>query len=122
MQILALIVAGSFLLILIVGVPLCLIPRMRERVGMAFFLWSFLSGIYLFASSFQVVALLWGGLFAVAGLVLGIVPLVPMGILAALFAAQWKILFALLLNFVITMAAHYGGPLMGIDVSKSARK
>jgi len=103
------VVAGAiaaFWLCVIVFLPLSLFGRTR-----AFAVIGVLGAAFLFALATWMLGLLatyqaWGGLGVVIGLVLGIVGIVPLGLIAALFSAQWLILGQLIAGIVLTYAAR----------------
>jgi len=108
-QLLTVITAVGFGLLLL-GLPLAFIKQTRAAFGKACFGWGFVAAFCLVIASFQTTSLLWGRLTAIIGLCLGIVPIIPMGLLASLFGGEWRIFFGLLVYVIAIPLAMFGGP------------
>ena len=108
-QLLTVITSVGFGLLLL-GLPLAFIKQTRAAFGQVCFWWGFVSAYCLVFASFQTTSLLWGRLTAIIGLCLGIVPIIPMGILASLFEGEWRIFFGLLAYVILIPLAMFGGP------------
>ena len=108
-QLLTTITAVGFGLLLL-GLPLAFIRQTRAAFGQACFWWGFVSACCLVFASFQAVSQLWGGLTATIGLCIGILPIIPMGLLASLCEGEWRLFFGLLLYAILIPLAMFGGP------------
>lgn len=84
-------------------IPLSFFNRTRAWAGKMLYLSSFLYGICAWLLSFVITMELWGVFAVILGLVLLGIGIVPIGVLAALFNAQWDVLlniaFLLMLAF-----------------------
>lgn len=84
-------------------VPLSFFDSTREQAGKMLYVSSFLYGICAWLLSFVITLEFWGVFAVILGFVLLGIGIVPIGILAALFNAQWEVLlniaFLLMLTF-----------------------
>ena len=108
-QLLTVITSVGFVLLLL-GLPLAFIKQTRAAFGQACFWWGLISAYCLVFASFQTASLLLGRLTAIIGLCLGILPIIPMGLLASLFKGEWRIFFGLLGYVIFIPLAMFGGP------------
>lgn len=88
----------------IVLLPLTAIRAARPFVGLAMFAVAYLFGLTAWLLGLLLTYSIWGGFWVIVGLVLLGVGVVPFGLLASLFDAQW-IVFLVLLGLVV---ATYG--------------
>lgn len=87
--------------------PMSLFARTRRVAAVGLLGAAFLLGLATWMFGLLATYHAWGGLGVVIGLVLGIVGIVPLGVLAALFGAQWLMLGQLILGIALTFAARW---------------
>ena len=86
--------------------PLALVPPLRSLVAYVYFVSSYVFGVDTWICGFLVTYVLWGGWALILGLILGVVGVVPLGILAALFKAEWWWVANLVMGLVLTYATR----------------
>ena len=67
---------------------------------------SFVFGVCVWVYGFMVTYEIWGGVGVLIGLMLGIVGIVPLGIIAALWHSEWVIAAELTYGVVLTYGAR----------------
>lgn len=86
--------------------PMSFFARTRRAAFIGFLGSAFLFGLATWILGLLSTYLVWGGLGVVIGLALGVVGIVPLGVLAALFGAQWLVLGQLVFGIALTLAAR----------------
>jgi DNA-directed RNA polymerase subunit RPC12/RpoP len=100
----------GFVLIVIVGLPLAILFKpSRKYVGGAIFVWTPLSLLGYIIICFKIVFDLWGKGYAVVGVALGGLPIIPMAFIAALCNGLWQVAIGLVLYAVIVNLSFMGG-------------
>jgi hypothetical protein len=94
------------LLICLLLLPLSLFRRTRVVTLYSFFITSYIFGIGVWMYGFLVTYQLWGGAGLTIGLVLGLIGVVPLGILAAALHGIWYYVGELFFGLVITYGAR----------------
>jgi hypothetical protein len=85
-----------------------LAPFRKTRIVPAYGLYvaSFVFGVCVWVYGFMVTYEIWGGVGVFIGLVLGIVGIVPLGIIAASWHSEWVIVAELIYGLVLTYGAR----------------
>lgn len=85
-----------------------LAPFRETRIVPAYGLYvaSFVFGVCVWVYGFAVTYEIWGGVGVFIGLILGIVGIVPLGIIAALSHAEWVVVAELIYGLVLTYGAR----------------
>ena len=94
------------LLCIVVLLPLALFRRTRIVSVWGFFIASYIFGLGVWMYGFLVTYDLWGGTGVFIGLVLGIVGVVPLGIIAAALHGMWYYAAELIYGLVLTYGAR----------------
>ena len=101
--------AVSFLLLMLIGLPLSIFKKCRGWCSVCFLYWSMLCGLCLWMTSLLVTINLWGYFAAIIGLFFFGVGVFPIAVLACMFKGEWSLFFQLILQFVILFAARIFG-------------
>jgi hypothetical protein len=101
--------AISFLLLILVGLPLSIFKKCRGWCGAVFVYWSYLCGLCLWMTSLLLTINFWGYIAAIIGLFLAGIGVFPIAVLACMFKGEWSLFFQLVLQFVILIAARIYG-------------
>jgi hypothetical protein len=91
---------------LLILLPLALFRATRKVACMGLYIASFVFGFVTWVLGFATTYFYWGGIGVVVGIVLGVVGLVPIGILACLFKGDWYATFLLLFGLVLTYGSR----------------
>ena len=95
--------------VLLLLLPLSLFRRLRGFTGGSIFLSSYLFGLICWLFGFVVTYHLWGAWAVIAGLLFLGGGVVPIGMVAALFKAEWQVLITLIVLTVLTFGTRLGG-------------
>lgn len=96
-------------LIVLILLPLSLFKRLRGFAGTAIFFSSYLFGLICWLSGFVITYSLWGAWGVMFGLLFLGGGVVPIGIVASLFNAEWQMMLFLFILISLTLAARIGG-------------
>src|SRR6266516_592455 len=96
----------AFWVCLVVLLPLALFRVTRKASFFGIFGASFIFGLCTWILGFLTTYFFWGGFGIFVGLVLGIVGIVPVGILASLFHADWTSAIFLTIGLMLTYVAR----------------
>ena len=114
LPVLNLIFAVTFIILLVVFLPLSIFRKCREWCAVAFIYWSYLCGLSLWMFSLLVTLNLWGYVAAIVGLMMMGVGILPVALLACIFKSEWSIFFLLILQFALLIGCRlYGFYLAG---------
>ncbi len=97
---------AAFWLCALVFLPLSAFTRTRRAALYGFVLAAFVFGACTWMLGLLSTYQSWGGLGVLIGLVLAFIGLVPLGMLAALFAGQWMMLIQLIAGVMLAWAAR----------------
>lgn len=97
---------AAFWVCALVLLPLSAFTRTRRAALYGFVLAAFVFGACTWMLGLLSTYQSWGGLGVLLGLVLAFIGLVPLGMLAALFAGQWMVLGQLIAGVALTWAAR----------------
>lgn len=101
---------------LLLCLPLAFPKRTKKVYGFACLLWAPVAALACVAQCCDVVTFYWGKLATIIGLFLGIVPILPMALIASLAHAQWLMAFGLLFySLLISAAIAFGSGLISDD-------
>jgi CheY-like chemotaxis protein len=103
---------------ILVFLPLSFFKKTRVFSVYAFLISSYVFGVGMWFFSFIVTYALWGWLGILIGLFLMGVGVMPVAVVASLFAGQWAVLFNLLFGFALT----YGTRAYSIHLANKADK
>lgn len=109
LPVLNVILATTFLGLLLIVLPLSLFRRCRGWCGVVFIYWSYLCGLILWMFSLLVTLNLWGIVAAIIGLILAGVGILPVAMLASLFKGEWSLLLQLILQFALLIGCRAFG-------------
>lgn len=103
-----LITFNNIVTLVCIVVLLPLAPFRKTRIVPAYGLYvaSFVFGVCVWVYGFVVTYEIWGGVGVLIGLMLGIVGIVPLGIIAALWHSEWVIAAELIYGLVLTYGAR----------------
>ena len=101
--------AISFLLLILIGLPLSIFKRCRGVCAIAFVYWSYLCGLCLWMTSLLVTINLWGYMAAVIGLFMAGIGVFPIAVLACMFKGEWSLFGQLLIQLIVLIGARYYG-------------
>ena len=96
----------AFWVCLVVLLPLSLFTATRKVSCFGIYAASFIFGLCTWMLGFLTVYEYWGGFGVFIGLVLGVVGIVPLGILASLFHADWNAAIFLTIGLMLTYCAR----------------
>lgn len=96
----------AFWLCALIFLPMSAFARTRRAAFYGFVLAAIVFGVCTWMLGLLSTYQSWGGLGVLIGLVLAFIGLVPLGMLAALFAGQWMLLAQLIAGVVLTWAAR----------------
>jgi hypothetical protein len=114
LPVLNLIFVVTFVILLVVFLPLSIFRKCRGWCATAFVLWSYLCGLSLWMFSLLVTLNLWGYIAAIIGLLFMGVGILPVALLACIFKGEWSMFFQLIVQFILLFAARiYGFYLAG---------
>jgi hypothetical protein len=94
------------LICVFIFLPLCIFRRTRPWAGVGYYYASFVFGIMLFAYSCLFVVFAWGYGALAVGLIFAGVGVVPVALLAALFHAEWPVLWELVFGVALTFGTR----------------
>jgi hypothetical protein len=103
-----LITFNNIVTVVCVVLLLPLAPFRKTRIVPAYGLYvaSFVFGVCVWVYGFMVTYEIWGGVGVFIGLMLGIVGIVPLGIIAASWHSEWVIVAELIYGLVLTYGAR----------------
>jgi TPR repeat protein len=110
----------AFWVCLIVLLPLSLFRATRKISCIGFLGASFSFGLCTWILGFLTTYEYWGGLGVFVGLVLGVVGIVPLGILASIFHADWTSAIFLTIGLLLTYSARSFALWLAIKIDSSA--
>ena len=99
-------------LILFVLLPLSIFKRLRVFTGTTIYIFSYVFGLLSFLISLLTTWFLWGGFWAILGMVLLGGAVVPFALLASAFKGMWTLFFIVVGLLVITWVARIVGMLI----------
>lgn len=99
----------TFLVCILVFLPLSIFRRTRAFAGIGLFSASFVFGMSLWFSGFLLTYLFWGALALVIGLFMAGIGVVPMAMLASVLHGEWSVFIGLLLMAFFTFGARILG-------------
>jgi len=97
-----------------------LAPFRKTRIVPAYGLYvaSFVFGVTVWVYGFMVTYQIWGGEGVFCGLIMGIVGIVPLGIIAAAWHSEWVIVAELIYGIVLTYGARATALWLGAKVDR----
>lgn len=97
-----------------------LAPFRKTRIVPAYGLYvaSFVFGVCVWVYGFMVTYEIWGGVGVFIGLMLGIVGIVPLGIIAAAWHFEWVIVAELIYGLVLTYGARAIALWLGVKIER----
>lgn len=101
--------AVTFLILLVVFVPLSFSRKFRPWCAPIFVYWSYFGGLLLWMLSLLVTLNFWGIMAVVIGLLFAGVGVFPVALLACIFNGAWGVFFGLLVNFAMVMSCRIYG-------------
>ena len=101
--------AVTFLVLLLVFLPLSIFRKCRGWCAVAFIYWSYLCGLSLWMTSLLVTLNLWGFVAAIIGLIFMGVGILPVALLACIFKGEWSIFFQLILQLAFLIGCRLFG-------------
>jgi hypothetical protein len=99
----------TFLVCLLILLPLSAFKKTRSFAGIGLFSASYVFGMSLWFSGFLLTYLYWGGLALVIGLFIAGIGVVPIAMLASALHGDWSIFIGLLLSAFFTFGARMLG-------------
>jgi hypothetical protein len=100
-------VAGfGFTFSLLILTPLAFFKKTRIVSTWGFLIASMLFGLTAWMTGFILTYDLWGGIWIIVGMILGLVGVVPFGLLASAFAGQWGAFVLLAAMIVLTFGTR----------------
>jgi hypothetical protein len=112
----------AFCLSLIVFLPLSFFRRTRSVSAVCFLLASYLIGLWTWCYGFEVAFDIWGTTGIIVGMLLGGVGVFPVAVLAAMFRAEWWIVFDLFVYLAITFGLRFYSIFLNEKVQRRARE
>ena len=103
-----LITLNNIVTVVCIVLLISLVPFRKTRNVPAYGLYvaSFVFGVCVWMYGFAVTYQIWGGVGIIIGLILGIVGIVPLGIIAACWHSEWTIVAELIYGLVLTYGAR----------------
>jgi hypothetical protein len=99
----------ALLICIFIFLPLCIFRKTRPWAGVGYVYASYVFGVMLWAYSCLFVVYAWGYVALGIGLVFAGVGVVPMALLAALFHAEWSVLWEVVFGIVLTFGTRFLG-------------
>jgi hypothetical protein len=93
-------------LCIVLLMPLTLFRKTRIVPAHGLYVASFVFGVCVWVYGFMVTYEIWGGVGVFIGLMLGIVGIVPLGIIAAVWHSEWMIVAELIYGLTLTYGAR----------------
>lgn len=105
-------------LILFVLLPLSIFKRLRVFTGTTIFIFSYVFALLTFLISLLTTWFLWGGFWAILGMMLLGGAVVPFALLASAFKGMWIVFFIVIGVLVVT----WGARIVGLLIAESNAK
>jgi hypothetical protein len=102
-------------LILLVLLPLSIFKTLRVFTGTTIYIFSYVFGLLCFLISLMTTWLLWGGFWAIVGMMTLGGAVVPFALLASGFKGMWNVFFIILGVLVVT----WGARIVGLMIAES---
>jgi hypothetical protein len=96
----------TLLVCIVILLPLSIFRATRKFACLGLYVASIIFGASIWLTGFLVTWTYFGGLGVFIGLVMGLVGIVPLGIVAAMFNSDWSAVSFLLLGLVLTFGAR----------------
>jgi hypothetical protein len=109
-EFLMLLVVTAIMLCIFILLPLAIFRKTRTVSAVGFAFSSYLFGMTTWILGFLTTLQYWGGLGVVIGLFLGIIGIVPLGIIASAFHSDWWSVLGLIIGLFVT----YGSRALGL--------
>ena len=109
----------AFWVCLFVLLPLSLFRVTRKISCFGTFTASFIFGLCTWILGVLIAYEYWGGIGLIVGLVLGIVGIVPVGILASIFHADWASVILLTIGLVLTYGSRLFASWLAVKIDRA---
>lgn len=106
----------TFLVCILIFLPLSIFKRTRAFAGIGLFSASYIFGMSLWFAGFLLTYVYWGGLALVIGLFIAGIGVVPIAMLASALHSDWSIFFELILSAFFT----FGSRILGSNLIEKA--
>jgi MFS family permease len=111
--------AVTFIVCLLILLPLSFFRKSRAFAGLSFFIASYIFGVGLWVWAFLLTYALWGTVALLIGLFMAGIGVVPMAMLATIFHGEWGIFGQLVLLLLFTFGSRMLGLYLGEKVEES---
>lgn len=103
----------TFIICILILVPLTLFRRTRGLAGLGFYIGSFIFGISMWVWC-AIIALVLGGIgYLIAGILLGGIGVVPIAFFALIFNGEWSVLLQLIVLVIVVFGFRILGVYLG---------
>ncbi len=109
----------TFIVCVLILVPLALFKRTREWAGLGFYIGSFVFGISMWVWCSIITLVLAGIGYLVAGILFAGIGVVPIAFFALLFNGEWSVLLQLIVLVVIVFGFRMLGVYLGSKAESS---
>jgi hypothetical protein len=110
----------AFLVLVIILLPLSFIRAARPFASTSLLYISYIFGVTAWMEGLLITLALWGTGAVILGLCFAGVGVVPLGMLAALFHAQWRGLFELIVLTALTFGVRIWGAWLTVTIDEAA--